>query len=578
MPFRLDLTLTDATGQPPVGGGRIQLVLRKDAAAVFDSGLTAYASSPITLSAPTGNDWTHVIVRIEPESYSLQGVTLNRSGKTVYSNNAAARSALSDDGNLTLALPLLRIREAPGAIPGRDPTAGDDLKSIWLERRQGKPAAIYRELLSAGMLAPRTAVAAMAEPDRSGKPSPFIDPDAANGWDRFKTSARGEDPAASGASLLLEYGETGSVTAAGPRFLVGVWVPSRPSPAPAGPYPVWRDVAAFLHPSTAKSWFPESSWPYTVNYPFVVSNNTNVGAGQPVLPFQPYVNLALKHLTGIWSQFQRTGRDEIFVVPILPHPKPRSQDEADYGLPFSTQSGLARLLAEVNLYLHQIRYGWPGMGLDTFAGAAAPGTRARSPADATAFFTDSVKPPVVRRVAAAAFSASSTLMNRLMTQPSTSNSRFPADRWSARTGDPFRAWTEAWVIDPIYGTATVEATTFETSLQAWFGAYETRRFHIVHSGTTGGNDPDALYPRFGKRTASRQRVTGTDTTRVGNYWSGQGDRWAAMFCTNPLLTVSTANTALWPPFETTSDPDAIHGFTFALASGMILGWTLLGQA
>jgi hypothetical protein len=577
MPFRMDLTLTDATGQPPVGGGRLQLVLRKDAAAVFDSGFTAYAKPQITMTAPTGNDWTHVIVRIEPESYTLQGVTLNRSGENVYCNNAAAQIALSDDGNLTLALPLLRVREAPGAIPGRDPAAGDDLKSVWLERRQGMSAAIYRELLSTGMLASRTAVAAVAEPDRFGKFSPFIDPDAADGWDRFKINARREDPAASGAPLLLEYGETGSVTAGGPRFLVGVWVPTRPSPAPAGPYPAWRDMAAFLHPSTAKSWFPESSWPYTANYPFVVSNNTNIAAGQPVLPFQPYVNLALKHLTGIWSQFQRIGRDEVFVVPILPHPKAKSQDEADYGLPFTTQSGLARLLAEVNLHLHQIRYGWPGMGLNTFGGATAPTTPPRSPADATAFFTESVKPPVVRRVAAAAFSASSAQMNTLMTQRSTSNSRFPAERWSARTSDPFRAWTEAWVIDPIFGTATVAATTFEASLQAWFDANETRRFHIIHSGTTGGGNPDALYPKFGKRTASRQRVTGTDTTRVGNYWIGQGDRWAAMFCTNPLLTATTANAALWPTFETTPDPDTIHGFTFALASGMILGWTLLGQ-
>jgi hypothetical protein len=113
MPVQVDVTLTDATGQPPVGGGNMQIVLSKFATTVFDSGRKPYFGAKRSLSVAAGDDWTHATVRIEPDSYAQQGVTLNRSGGDLYRNNASARPVVAADGGLTLTLPLLRIVEAP---------------------------------------------------------------------------------------------------------------------------------------------------------------------------------------------------------------------------------------------------------------------------------------------------------------------------------------------------------------------------------------------------------------------------------------------------------------------------------
>jgi hypothetical protein len=578
MPVRVNVTLTDATGQPPVGGGAVQILLRKFAATLFDSGRKPYSGATISLAAAGSDDWTHAIVRLEPDSYASQGVTVNRSGSDLYRNNANARAAVAADGSVAVSLPLLRIVEAPGAEPGFKPKPGDALSSIWLQRPPGPNAALlYRELLVTEMRKTRQAASAIETADRFGKKSALGNADDADPWGRFNHVTHSIDPTASGAPLIMEYGETGAVSGGGPRFLVGVWLPARSSTSAAQAFPAWRDFDLLLHPSTAKTWFPVSDYPYAAGYPYPVSENSPAPAADPDRVFQPYVNLALKYATGIWGQFQEFGRDCVFVIPIFPHPNPNSRDEQEYGQPFTTQTGLSRLLAEINLFLHQKRYGWPGSTLDSYAGAKAPTIPRANPGDATAFFLDDKSAPPVRRVAVAGFSASSTQMNTLLVTESVNNSRFPNDRWSGRTSGGMKTWIEAWAIDLIFGSATVAASTFEASLLKWFGQDEARRFVIANCGTTGGDNPDKLYPQLAKQALARNRTAGADSARFAEYWQGPAARWIALFCSNPYLTAATTSSAVWPPFPASGNSDDIHGFMFALSSGLIHGWTRTGR-
>ena len=105
------------------------------------------------------------------------------------------------------------------------------------------------------------------------------------------------------------------------------------------------------------------------------------------------------------------------------------------------------------------RYGWPGVILDSFAGANAPTVPRGNPGDSTAFFLNDKTAPPVRRVAVAGFSASSTQMNTLLVTELLNNSRFPGDRWSGRASGGMKTWIEAWAIDRIFGSATVAAST-----------------------------------------------------------------------------------------------------------------------
>ena len=83
----------------------------------------------------------------------------------------------------------------------------------------------------------------------------------------------------------------------------------------------------------------------------------------------------------------------------------------------ATQGGFLAYASELEKRIRphlRRRYGWPGVILDSFAGANAPTVPRGNPGDSTAFFLNDKTAPPVRRVAVAGFSASSTQMNTLL--------------------------------------------------------------------------------------------------------------------------------------------------------------------
>jgi hypothetical protein len=270
-------------------------------------------------------------------------------------------------------------------------------------------------------------------------------------------------------------------------------------------------MVAFFHPSTAKTWFPVSAYPFRQGYPYTVSLNTPVTANGPDRIFQPYVNLALKYGSGQFSPYHLGGRQAVFVLPILPHPLPKNPDSLEYGLPFRTQSGLGRLLAELNLFLHQIEYGRSNL-LNRWSGQDAPSGIRTAPADEKHFFLDERAAPPLRRVATMGFSASSLQLDNLLATEDLNHPRYRAPRWGASKNlSAFKAaWLETWALDLFFETTVLRAQ-FERDLLNWFGRNESRSFIFSNSGTTtGGADPSALYAEIRKMAVNNERFVGAD--------------------------------------------------------------------
>ncbi|SOD65156.1 hypothetical protein SAMN06272781_0015 [Streptomyces sp. 1222.2] len=503
----------------------------------------------------------------------------------MYRNNATAKVMLDSSGtSLRLELPLLRIREAPGVQVAADPKPGADLKAAWLStssRPTGTVSLRYRETHVTEWLNEGNARRVTSGAGPSGV---LQDPDAPD-WGRFWFQDRHSKPVDDGAPLLLEYGAVGSNVGREPTFLVGIWASSPPS---SGGVPTERDMVAFYHPSTAKTWFPTTSFPFRSSYPYPVTVNTPALENDPKDPdriFQPYVNLALKYSLGRWSPFVANDQKMIIVVPIMPHvtpgrnPAKRSQDELENGLPFRTQSGMSRLLTEVNLFLHQRRYGWPGLKLDDWWGMKKPTGQPLSPADSTSLFTDERPAPKMRRIALATFSSSSPLLNTALTTVNLASMHYPPHLWGVldaqKSFQPH--WVETWCLDPFLDNNSVQAAEFEKNLLSWFHSSQSRRFVLANSGTTGGGNPGKLYPTIQKLSSTRTRQATTDAKRFAEVWWGPDMRWIGMFCSNPYLSAATDVTSLFPPFTAHPSGDDAHGFMHVLAVGMALHWTALGR-
>lgn len=581
MTLQLDVRLVDAVGQSPEGGGTWRAFVKNGNALLHDTGMQPYQGSTLAVSMPITGPWSHISVQVKPDNYAPQGVTVNPSSGGVYRNNASVKVALDSSGTgLRLELPLLRVREAPGVQVSVDPKPGNDLKAAWLSTSSttGSLSLRYREAHVTDWLM-RLGVR-MVEPGPA--PSAVLDDPDAPDWDRFRYRDGASDPTTAGAPLLLEYGAVGSNVGREPTFLVGIWASSSSGP---GAVPEWRDMVAFYHPSTAKTWFPASSYPFRNNYPYSVTTNTQVPEGDKDRIFQPYVNLALKYPFGRWSRLLGGDRKIVMVIPILPHaapgpnPKQPSQDELDYGLPFRTQSGMDRLLTEVNLFLHQRRYGWSGVKLDDWWGARAPTSQPPSPADSTNFFPDERPAPQRRRTALATFSSSSPLLDFALRTTNLSSMHYPTRLWGVpdvqKSFQP--NWVETWCLDPLLGKTTVNPSQFEKSLMTWFNGAQNRRFLLANSGTTGGGNPSALFPAIQKLSTHLRRRAKGDAKRSAEVWWGPDSRWIGMFCSNPYLSAVAGVTSPWPPFNAHPSDDDAHAFMHILAVGLALGWSTLGR-
>jgi hypothetical protein len=534
---------------------------------VFDSGVLSYSAAKLTTTMPGSVVWTHLQVSVTPARYTATSVELAFPSMGIYRDDPLLVIKTLQADAAEFDMPLLRVREAAGIVPTTTPKVGDKLPGPWLQNLPGKTTVVYRELLAnAGWLRVSSNVTTMF--DSSPTTGVFAIPDS-DGWDRFNTRNRNADPANAGAMLLLEYGEVGSNRTGGPTFLVGLWAPARQSSVST---PAWRDMGVFIHPSTAKTWYPPVAYPFGAPYPYGVGDNTTVPAGDPDRIWQPYVNLALKYLFGEWGRFYLAGNEAVWITPIFPNSVPQHPDDLEYGLPLRTPSGLARLLAEVNLYLHRIRYGFSGTNLDQWWGARTLTARTSSSVDA--------KAPPLRRTAVAAYSAATPQLDALLVNEPLRNQRYPVGFWGvpAAVLDQFQnAWLETWCLDLLADSTTVLPATFEDHLKRWVDAKSARSFYMGGSGTTGHTDPDAHYPMLSKASAANLKVQSSiDARRHAAMWRGPGKQWTAVFCSNPYLSAAALDTKRWPVFPVAPSPDDAHGFMFRITSGFILASTNVG--
>jgi len=578
MPFTVVLSLWDIPGQDPEGGGTWQVVVQKNGALLHDTKAMPYSGGKFSVSTPAGADWTHITITIVPELYALQGVKVNQSAAGMYRNNPNARISKPAPDTLRISLPLLRVREAPGVAPPSPLVPGDEPGAIWLARVPQTSFNVYRDVVLDALQSKSPVMSLNEVADATGFKSAIKEPDApaTDPWRRFQTTVLQSDPPAHGAPLLLEYGEVGSAQGKGARFLVAVWAPNWKLNSGAAQPPNSRDMALFYHPKTNKVPFPVSAFPFTKGYPYTVTGPDPTNAQGHV--FQPYVNLALRHVFDTWSRFHVPARQAVFVSPIFPHPIEQKPDNLEYGLPFTTQEGAARLLQEVNVYLHQIRYGWSNADMNQWWGVGAPsnGMR-RSPADDIHSYPDDFPVPPLGRVAVSAFSASSAELGRMLATPGLSNSRYPNGRWGTTDHDPLlHEWIETWALDPFLDATTVTSAKFEKLLIDWFGRNDDRRFMIANSGTTGGSTPGTKYPALRAAAGATKRYTSSDPTKFAEVWRGPSDRWLGLFCSNPYLRGPAPGNA-FPQWPANNDPDLAHGFMYRLSIGLALSWSTLGR-
>ncbi|MGI8562536.1 MAG: hypothetical protein ACR2MZ_03095 [Candidatus Dormibacter sp.] len=564
MTVSISVRLLDAIGATPIGGGSWRLAILDNGKPVYeDQTNVAYTGGVLTATASV-NSWTHLVLSVTPGRYAAAGVTLNRSTIGAYRDDPLTVVRKLELGAVDVDLPLLRLREAPGVSPDQTPTVGKELTGPWLRQR---PPTEYRELSVTDWLTNRSPVRRVM--DVTGAKGGVIGDADADAWDRFNTRNNASIPRNAGAGMLLEYGEVGSLSAAGARFLVGMWAPAR---ADTTRPPTWRDIVAFIHPSTAKPWYPVVAYPFRRQYPYAVGENTQVPAADPDRIYQPYAHLAHQYIVGAWVHYHRAGNEAVIVTPIFPNPPDKDPDRLEYGLPFRTTSGMARLAAEVNMFLHRLGYGFSGFGFDRWWGAASIAP--------PHFSSIEVPAPAVRKVAMAAYSASTTQLDTLLSGQELREMRYPSGTWGVpdAVNSAFAAqWQETWCLDLLTGKATVPAATVERHLNDWVTANSGRRFVMGGSGTTGGSDPGALYPALSKAST---RVTGkssSEPARSAEVWHGPDGKWLALFCTNKYLSAAAAQGNDWPRYPVNPTDDEAHGFMFQIASGLAWGWTAVGN-
>ncbi len=568
MTIIVSVDLVDAVGVPAAGGGAWNVVVSNNGAVLQETGWAGYTGAKPVAMLDNGlhsfGPWTHMNLSFKPNLYAPAAVTLNPTPTGDYRDDTLTTVKTLNQTAVYIQMPLLRLREPEGVIPPSQPHPGDRLAGPWLQLPPGQAIPLYHEICATDWMANLSNLTTLF--DSNPTTGPFALPDN-DGWDRFNNRVKSFQPLKAGAAMVLEYGEVGANGSGGPRFLVGLWAPARLTTNT----PTWRDVITFIHPSTEKTWYPPVAYPFRAPYPYGVGDNTNAPSNNPDRTWQPYVNLALRYLVGELAPYRLDGNEAVMISPVFPHPGSSPSEQELYGLPFRTPAGLARLVAEVNLYLHRLHYGLSGFTFDRWWGKARA-----TPTLYNSFAM--VKPPDLRRAAVAAYSSSTAQLDPLLTgQPLI---RYAANVWGAP--DPVvkafnDAWLETWCLDLLADSTTVPAATFEQHLKDWVNAKSERTYIMGGSGTTGHNDPDTHYPQLSKASASNVPVQSpTVANRHGRLWRGPSGKWKAIFCTNEYLNGTTADTKHWPPFPVAPNSDNAHHFMFRLTSGIAVQETKVG--
>lgn len=385
---------------------------------------------------------------------------------------------------------------------------------------------------------PQAALQRVIESFHVAAPALLSDTPEAAGWGRFATTAHRVDPAHAGRLYVLEYGEVGAEPSGGPRFAIGVWVPTRLH----DPRVTELDFVVWLHPHTNNPIvMPQVQYPFRQPYPYgliAVKGPTGTAVASQRFLDIPIFHLLSQHFLAY--QLAAARRDAVIVIPVAPS----SHFEV-----FENPSTLMRLLRELCLWIPR---DFP-RGAD--AAVHAP-------------------PPAVRRVAVSGFSASVPRLHTLML-PRTPEPHYDSPTWwtTSRDGasddarDFAHVWKEQWAIDGVAGGFPA----YTDAAAAWLQQASDRHLRIYKTRFTGGWDFLARRPGAWSTLARRATpvVRGEGAVRAA-VASGLDGRWTAASLEDAFVLGPPAGTT--PAVEPALLPAGAHELMprifFGHAAGM----------
>lgn len=562
------IQVIDAVGKDVEGTAKVEFVIRrKDGTATT---LTGDAAPQFTV--PFDATWQSAEMTIAHADYLRQLVRFRTEGTALQWSDPS--SEMSDQGgNLTLRVPLGRVRFAPGQTPPFGKPTGDE-KGIYLDQSPDRAQSyVGLEVMRAPVAKMRVLKDLVIDP--SLPPTCVLNPHDDDGWQRFNWEETQEANPSRGVFAWLEYGSPASNPQL-PRFLIAVWIPSREDGLKDGKV----DVLTFYSPSTANELYPVSQYPFRDQYPYSAYGRTVTDVETKEkhdAKVQPYVLLGLKYLfspSHIVGMCVASGKLPVVVMPIFPRAQ-ESAGQKHMWQPFNSQAGLWRLFIEVTQFLEREGYAGSSFDRNRFNGAIAPTAGDPTP-PAPAFGSANRKRLGIRDVIVSGYSSASTAFDSLLRTPAISGStaNYPPKLFGADPAEFDKRWKELWALDLslLKKTTLTDRTQFQNTLRQWL-MRDDRRLRIYHSDWTLEHlAPEAFYPILRKQLTAPPRVV-RDLSVAGRWaadWREPAGHWSAIFFGGAELRALYVDPVL-PSFPISSPdgskgdpPSAIHGFTMSL--------------
>jgi hypothetical protein len=524
--WRVALRLADASGSP-VSNARLATEVWTGGATVERTASRSLDTAEATF--PVDEPALSIAVHLRHDRFAPLTIALTRSpGETVWRWTSPAQRVATRGSDIDVAATLRRVVAAPAAwqdervlqsraeaLQGR--LDDNDSRNRAAAKRGRPPTAPTWEMIDADPGAAltdrdRTAYRSAlpwltaAPRFRIAEHNPLADDASAAGWGRFRTRLVSVDPSRSGRLYLVEYGEVGDAAAAGPRFLVGMWVPQRLHTLGLREL----DFVVWLHPHTNnRRTTPQSDFPFRSPYPYAIVAVKNP-SGRAVAA-QRFPDIACAHIGRqhyLAHALEAAAVDAVLVVPVAP---------SSHFEPFESRQTLMRMLRELCLWIPR----------DDDRGRPAVHSA----------------PPTVGRVVVSGFSSSVPRLTTLMT------TRTPAFHYGeAVWGTPAdavafdAAWRQQWAIDGVndgFGTYLHQAAS-------WVRSGSDRRIRIYKSDFTSGRwNPQAAQ---GAGAWSGLVRGATPAVRrhgklFGLWVADSRDRWHALSVSNDFVLAAPGDPA-----------------------------------
>src|SRR5829696_97461 len=473
--WRLTVVVQDASGTPVSAA---QLVVT-----VWSGGATIERRPPVVVdgtalvvvdAAAQG-----VVLQLRHDRFAPLAMVLVRApSETVWRWTDPNRIVRTSGREVFVAATMGRLRFVPDGFRAENELvrrAADAMRpavEAARRRRRKPPAFVIADadlrvaLTSQNRTGYRSALASLGQVGQGGRVDAFhvarpellgADP-SAPGWERLASTAQSVDPAQQGRLHFLEYGEVGDSPSMGPRYAVGVWVPT----ALSRPEVRQLDMIVWLHPNTNNpDMLPQVEYPFGRPYPYGLLA-VGMGENKPPAASQRFLDIPAFHLFSqhfLAYQMFAAHKSAVIVIPVAP---------SNHFEPFEAPGTLMRLLRELCCFLPR----------DLPRGGEARVHPAPPIERGVPITTCSVG-----RVVVAGFSVSvpriATLMNA-----SIPDGHYAEAIWGTRSDITAFAdvWKEQWAIDGV-------ATGFSTYLNlaaSWVGSRHGRRLRVYKSDHTGG--------------------------------------------------------------------------------------------